>query len=144
MHLDPTLIVVADREAVRFFLRASWRDPLEEMVDLSDSADFLDIRHDAPTDAGLAYPTRTKPSAKELQRDKVESVFLHRVAAATDRAMSEYRAQGLVLCAPARELCLLRDFIAANSRAKLSCEITADLVKAKKAIIEAAMHRIKA
>lgn len=144
MHLDPTWIVVADSQAARFFLRTQWGKPLEEITDLAVSADILDRRQTGATDMTLGYPHSARSEVRTHEQDKVESAFLHRVASGIDKAMSEHAARGLVLCAPARELCLLRDYISAGSREKLSCEITADLVKAKKPAIEAAMHRIKA
>jgi protein required for attachment to host cells len=144
MHLDPTWIVVADSQAARFFLRSQWGEPLKEIVDLAASADFLNRLPSGSTDITLGYPSGAKSDVETRERDKIESDFLHRVASGVDKAMSEHAAQGLVLCAPARELCLLRDYISASSRAKLSCEITADLVNAKKSAIEAEMNLIKA
>ncbi len=142
MHPDPTWVVVADSQAVRFFFRSHWGEPLKEFAELADSADFLDGRSDPHVGAVLAYPRETIDRVAE--RDRVESVFLHRVASSIDDVMTRYAAQSLVLCAPPRELCLLRDYISPSSLAKITCELTADIVKASASVIDAEMHRLKA
>ncbi|MDP3739221.1 MAG: host attachment protein [Hyphomonadaceae bacterium] len=142
MHPDPTWIVVADSQAVRFFLRSHWGEPLKELAELADSADFLDGRSDPHVDAVLAYPGEIV--GRVIEQDRIESVFLHRVARSIDDVMTRYAAQGLVLCAPPRELCLLRDYISPSSLAKITCELSADLVKASASVIDAEMLRLKA
>lgn len=143
MHPDPTWIVVADSRAARFLLRPDWRAPLTEFTELADSADFLDRRHAPTADAVLPYPGAGFDEAKAPGHDRAESIFLHRVAAEIDTAMTEHEAQALVLCAPPRELCVLRDYISERSRARITCEITIDLVRASVPIIEAEIRRLK-
>jgi protein required for attachment to host cells len=144
VHSGPIWFVVANSRSARFFLRPRWGEPLREIIDLADSADFLDKREPGLLALPLGYPQRAKSNADVQEEERIESAFLHRVASSIDDAMNRYAAESLVLCAPARELCLLRDYVSTRSRAKLSCEITADLVKAETSAIDAEMRHIKA
>jgi protein required for attachment to host cells len=138
MHPDPTWIVVADHQAARFFLRSHWGDPISEFTDLAESADFIERPLAASeSDVGEA-------ALKTLDPDEVENAFLHRVAKEIDESMTKHAAQGLVLCAPPKELCLLRSYISDVARSKLSCEITRDLVGEKVSSIDAVMRHLKA
>jgi protein required for attachment to host cells len=141
MHPDPTWIVVADDRAARFFLRSHWGDPIEELPELAESADFLDRRHAGTrTEATPPVQAAVRQTAKH---DEDEKSFLHRVAKEIDELMISHSAQGLVLCAPPRVLSLLRDYVSAHTRARLCCEITRDFVQEKAASIDAAMRHLK-
>lgn len=134
MHSDPTWIVVADAHAARFFLRSRWGEPLRECLDLTDSAEVADRRHDPVSDV----------HNEDVDDPNGGCLFLHRVASEIDRAVMQHAARGLVLCAPPRELGLLRDYISSSSRERLTCELASDLVAAKLPAIEAAMSHLKA
>jgi protein required for attachment to host cells len=140
MHSDPTWIVVADSHAARFFLRSRWGDPIREYPELAESADYFDHRQ-----SGVG-PSHA-PSAAEFRRERKHGVeeraFLHRIAKEIDELIVSHSAQGLVLCAPPRELALLRDYISEHSRAKLTCEVTRDFVQEKAASIDATMRHLK-
>jgi protein required for attachment to host cells len=137
MHPDPTWIVVADSHSARFFLRSHWGDPIRELPELAESADFLD-RKAEPMQGAVANQLK-----RRLKGDVEDRAFLHRVAKEIDELMISHSAQGLVLCAPPRELALLRDYISERSRAKLSCEITRDFVQDKAASIDTTMRHLK-
>jgi protein required for attachment to host cells len=141
VHPDPTWIVVVDDHAARFFLRSRWGEPLAEVPELAESADFIDRRLERRRGAMTPADGRT---GHESDPDEIETAFLNRVAKEIDDAMTDYSAQGLVLCAPPRELSLLRDCLSDRSRAKLSCEITRDLVGEKASSIDAVMRYLKA
>ena len=142
MHLDPTWIVVADGRAVRFFWRKHWKKPLKEFSNLSDSADVLDKRVAGPAVSPIAESQTLAKWSRQSRDDEAKS-FLRRVATSIDRTLTDHPAAGLILCAPAKELGLLRDYLSARSRAKLSCEVAKDLVGAKVAHVEAVVHHLK-
>lgn len=141
MHPGPIVFVVANSRAARFFLRPYWKEPLRELTDLADSADFINS-HRTLTSIRASRSSATAESS--VKNDEIESAFLHRVAESVNKAVATFEAQSLVICAPPPELCLIRDYISAPSRSKLSCEITADLVAANVSAIEAEMRHIKA
>ncbi len=134
MHSDPTWIVVADAHAARFFLRSRWGEPLCECLDFTDSAEVGERRHDPVSGV----------HSEDVDDPNVGHLFLHRVAAEIDRAVMQNAARGLVLCAPPRELGLLRDYMSSRTRERLTCELASDLVAAKLPAIEAAMSHLKA
>lgn len=65
-----------------------------------------------------------------------EARFYHALARQVDDCLKAEPDADLILCAPAHQLCLLRDYISNRTRPAIVCEIAADLSESDIAEIE--------
>ena len=130
MNPEPTWVVTVDGGAARFFVRARAGFPLAEMQQLAESAEAMERRHSHPLHAhDHVGHGRRAVDPRSTPHEQHEHIFLRHVAGQMDRAVIEHAVGKLVICAPPRALGLIRNFITDNTRAKIACEISKDLLR---------------
>ncbi len=141
MHQHPICIVVANEHAARFFLRTKSRAALVELAEFAESSDFLD-HDDARPSEFCRSGSRTMLKAKSRKGEEQLQVFLHRVASQIDTAVSNHETASLAICASPHVLGLLRDFIAAETRGRLVCELPVDKVSKSASALDEEMRAL--
>ncbi|MDP3493768.1 MAG: host attachment protein [Hyphomonadaceae bacterium] len=143
MSGGPAVVAIANEQSFRMWLRRNEGTAIEELGDFCESSDFLEHADPQPQDLSrrsgrLMYKARTAKVEEQL------AVYLRRVAAQIDLAVSRHGARFLVLVAPPLVLGRLRDLLTSSTRMKLAREITRDLINEPGGSIEALLDNIKA
>ena len=141
MHADPTIIALANERSSRVLL---WRESpaaIEDLPEFCESADFFEHTDSLPADL-CKKSGRVMTKARTKKQEELLTVFLRRVAAQVDLAVSRNKAGRLVLMAPPLVLGRLRDLLTASTRMKLVCELTEDLIGAPAAHIEGRLKSV--
>jgi protein required for attachment to host cells len=135
MGADATIIVLANEHSSRVLLWQKAKGTIEDLAEFCESADFFE--HTDPQPADLCKRSgRVMLKARTKKQEELLTVFLRRVAAQVDLAVSQHQAGALVLLAPPLVLGRLRDLLTASTRMKLVCEVTEDLIDASASDIE--------
>lgn len=135
MSADPTIIALANEHSSRVLLWNKGLGMIEDLTEFCESADFFE--HTDPQPADLYRRSgRVMLKARTKKQDELLTVFLRRVAAQVDLAVSGRGAGRLVLLAPPLVMGRLRDLLTASTRMKLVCEVTEDLIDAPAVDIE--------
>lgn len=114
-------VVVAGSRGVRFLVRRQKDAPLEQLA-----CDLTGGEGSAGTaDMIVSYPQ--SGSHSDEQRARNEARQYHIIARQIDELLGERAGHHLILCAPPRQLCLLRDYISNRTRQAIVCERTVDL-----------------
>ena len=127
MDAGPTIIALANEHSSRVLLWRKKPDAIVDLAEFCESADFLEHTDKQPTDL-CKKSGRTMLKARTKKQDELLTVFLRRVAAQVDLAVSRHKAGRLVLLAPPLVLGRLRDLLTASTRMKLVREVTEDLM----------------
>lgn len=144
MQPGATWVIVADGGGARFFVRSRQGLPLQEIVELAESADALERRGGEALAHDRVGHGRHAVTARFSPHERAENVFLRHVAGQIDRAVIENAVEKLVLCAPPHALGLIRDYLSENARSRVTEEIPKDLLREKIADIDERLkaHRI--
>lgn len=141
MHADPTIIALANEHSSRVLLWRKETGAIEDLAEFCESSDFFE--HTDPQPADLCKRSgRVMLKARTKKQDELLTVFLRRVAAQVDLAVSRHRAGALVLLAPPLVLGRLRDLLTASTRMKLVREETEDMIDARPSDIEEVLRGV--